>query len=803
MHNALVHLFRLTLLVAVVIGASLEAHGQRSSRGGRRGAQGGRATASWIAVPDAPAEDHGLYYFRKAISLDERPSQFIVHVSADNRYKLYVNESLVSVGPALGDIEHWNFHTVDLAPHLRAGENVIAAQVWNEGPLRAVSQFSYRTGFFLRGTSEQTQVVNTDDTWKCIRDDSYTPIRQRVRGYYAAGPGDSIDMRKRVKDWRKPSLDDSTWKQAEAVFGGSGNGRRRGGRTPDGAWNLVPSIIPETELTTQRLLSTRRADGASVPSSFPAEKATFSIPANTNATILLDQTYYTNAYPTLEFSGGEGGRITVTYAEGLYGGNGAKDNRNEIAGKTMSGRQDVILSDGTDDQSFTSLSYRTYRYVELAVKTADAPLVIQDFYGMFTGYPFEMNARLSTDDDEIKKIMDIGWRTARSCAVETYMDCPYYERLQYIGDARIQLLVSYYNSGDDRLAKNALNLMGYSRQRDGYTFSRYPDTLGQVIPTYSLWYICMLHDYMMYGGDDSYPEGKLLGSRQIMNYFLSHQDTDGSLKNVPGWNFTDWASGWRRGTGPVGEDGSSALMDLQLLLALQAAEELERHVGSQSFAEFYGTVGDRLADTITDKYWDGARGLFADTPGEDQFSQHANSMAILAGLVEDERAEALGRRMLSDPSLTQATIYFKYYLHLALTEAGLGDGYLEWLDVWRRNIELGMTTWGEMSEVATTRSDCHAWGSSPNIEFFRIVLGIQSDAPYFERVKIEPHLGSIKKIGGEMPHPQGKVTVSYAKEDGEWNIEIALPEQTTGSFIWRGETRELHGGVNAFVVAAE
>lgn len=790
---------KLTLIFVLInfVALFLQVYGQDFSREGRRGTQGNRPTAIWIAVPDEPAEDYGLYYFRKTISLEEQPSQFVVHVSADNRYKLYINEELVSVGPAKGDIQHWNYEIVDLAPYLKSGNNIIAAQVWNEGNLRAVSQFSYRTGFYLQGTNEQTQVIGTDESWKCIRDHSYTPIRQRVRGYYAAGAGDSIDMHYQVKDWNKRSLDDSAWKQAQSIFGDTSN-RRGGSRAGRNDWNLVPSILPPMELTQQRLLSMRRVEGISAPSSFPAEKASFSIPANTTASLLLDQTFYTNAYPTLIFSGGANSQITITYAEGLYDENGVKDNRDEIEGKAISGRQDLIISDGSDHQTFTSLSYRTYRYIELKIETKETPLTLEDFYGSFIGYPFTLNAKLNTARAELNKIMEIGWRTARSCAVETYMDCPYYERLQYIGDARIQLFVSYYNSGDDRLAKNALNLMDYSRQRDGVTLSRYPDTQNQLIPPYSLWYICMLHDYLMYGTDDHFLADKLLGSRQIMNYFLSYLDVDGSLKNVPGWNFIDWASGWRRGAGPAGEDGSSALMDLQLLLALQSAQELEQYIGKRSFAAFYGNVADQLSQAIKSKYWDSSRNLFADTPDKDRFSQHTNSLAILADLVEGPQAQAIGNTMLSDTSLTQASIYFKYYLHLALAKAGLGDGYLDWLDIWRKNIELGLTTWGETSEVERTRSDCHAWGSSPNIEFFRILLGIESEAPYFEKIKIEPHLGSIKAISGEMPHPRGKIAVSYQLEGSHWTVKISLPDETTGTFRWQGKSHALRGGTNTF-----
>jgi alpha-L-rhamnosidase len=159
--------------------------------------------------------------------------------------------------------------------------------------------------------------------------------------------------------------------------------------------------------------------------------------------------------------------------------------------------------------------------------------------------------------------------------------------------------------------------------------------------------------------------------------------------------------------------------------------------------------------------------------------------------------------MLSDSTLAPASIYFKYYLHLALAKAGLGDHYIDWLDIWRKNIDLGLTTWGEDSEVETTRSDCHAWGSSPNIEFFRIVLGIESDAPYFQKVKIEPHLGTIKQISGEMPHPAGKISVDYNNSQNGLKAAINLPEGISGTFVWKGKNYDLKGGLNQLRTEAE
>lgn len=135
---------------------------------------------------------------------------------------------------------------------------------------------------------------------------------------------------------------------------------------------------------------------------------------------------------------------------------------------------------------------------------------------------------------------------------------------------------------------------------------------------------------------------------------------------------------------------------------------------------------------------------------------------------------------------------------MALTKAGLGNDYLKWLDKWKENIEMGLTTWAEISEIDNARSDCHAWGSSPNIEFFRTVLGIDTDAPGFKKVKIEPLLGELKNVRGKIPHPAGSILANYELVNGKWNIAITLPEKISGRFIWKGKTYSLKPGTNNF-----
>ena len=98
--------------------------------------------------------------------------------------------------------------------------------------------------------------------------------------------------------------------------------------------------------------------------------------------------------------------------------------------------------------------------------------------------------------------------------------------------------------------------------------------------------------------------------------------------------------------------------------------------------------------------------------------------------------------------------------------------------------------------VETTRSDCHAWGASPNIEFFRIILGIESAAPNFEKVKIEPHIEDFETIGGEMPHPAGMIKVAYDQKGSKLKATITLPKGITGTFVWDGKVQDLSSGEN-------
>jgi alpha-L-rhamnosidase len=514
------------------------------------------------------------------------------------------------------------------------------------------------------------------------------------------------------------------------------------------------------------------------------------VPAGTHARLLLDQTYLTTGYPELVLSGGKNAALKISYAEALF----PKSNRDEVEGKQFIGNSDEFVMDGGSGRVFRPLWWRTWRYVQLDIQTQGEPLTIDDLRSTYVGYPFARRAKFEGGGTEIEKILDVGWRTARLCAHETYMDCPYYEQLQYVGDTRVQCLISLYNSGDARLMRNAIDQINDSRQSDGATMSRYPTRMEQYIPGFSLWWIAMVHDYWWYVDDSGFVRRMLPGVRAVLSFFEQYQKPNGSLGPLPWWRFLDWVPGWQGGDPPSEADGSSAPFDLMLAMAYHWAAELEIGLGLAGLAGVYTDREKQLRGTVQELYWDSGKRMYADTPRKQQFSQHTNTLAVLAGVIGGEVARDLMVRILSAPDLAQTGLFFRFYVHEALARVGEGDRYLGLLGDWRDMLARGLTTFAEIVERpgSPSRSDCHAWSASPNIGIFRTVLGVDSAAPGFARVRVAPHPGRLVAYSGTVPHPKGMVEVAIAGG----TATVKLPAGVSGEFVWRGKRSDLSAGVN-------
>ncbi|MDG1573349.1 alpha-L-rhamnosidase C-terminal domain-containing protein [Robiginitalea sp. M366] len=752
--------------------------------------------ARWIAHPDDPGDTFGVFHFRKVLELDQAPEHFVVHLSADNRYKLYVNGQYLTFGPARGDRLQWRYETLDLAPYLRQGTNILAATVWNFAEYRPVAQHTVRTGFILQGAPETRGLANTNASWEVLANPAYTPLPVRLNAYYVVGPGEGIAASDYPWGWMDPANHTPGFVAARELQAGRPQASLgRYGGTPSHV--LVPRTLPLMEEKAQEFAAVpRRNPNALGGPDYRGEKA-LTIPANRKVTLLFDQGHLTNAYPIVTTRGGKGARLSLTYAESLVDSAGNKGNRNAVAGKHIVGNTDRITLDGGASRTFETLWWRTFRFVEMEIQTGGEPLVLERFYSRFTGYPLEEAAVFEAAIPGLEDLWEVGWRTQRLCAGENYFDCPYYEQLQYAGDTRIQALITTYVSGDTRLFKNALLAYRDSKRPFGLTQSRYPSYDPQQIPTFSLVWITMLHDYWMHTPDTQTVSELVPEILSVLEWYEARLREDGLLGPMEWWNFVDWVvrDGWESGIPPGAETGGSALITLQYAYTLQKAIPLLQAFGYPGQAERFTSRVASLQQAVQQTCWDPVRGLYADTPAKDFYSQHTNTLAVLTGTVPQEAAAPLMERVLEGQDQAETSYYFSFYRTEALLQAGMGNRYLGTLGPWHTMLANGLTTFAE--EPEPTRSDCHAWSASPLYHFLSLMLGIRPDSPGFETVGVSPHFNGLDRLDGRMPHPKGEVEVAL-RQTARGGLEgtITLPEGTPGTLYWQGQELALTPGEN-------
>jgi alpha-L-rhamnosidase len=775
--------------------------------------------AAWVTHPQAPLREPIVLHFRRFVELASVPTAFPVRVSADNRFILYVNGQRVGDGPARGDLTHWRYEKFDLAPYLKPGHNFIAATVWNFGVFAPIAQMSDRTAFLLESDEKGADSISTPKDWQVEIETGQRPLDRssvNLQTYFASGPGEEIDAAHYDWNWDDPNASGSDWvpvatPMRDSIF--PVNEAHSAEVTGDNPWGLVPDGLPHMAYSPTSAGTTVSAD-MSLSAPFPESPGI--VPPQTHTHILLDRKTLTTAYPSLTVSGGKGSHIWLTYSEALYDDKRQKGDRDALdyigpdgvkRPRNAYGLRDRFLPDGGSHRTFTPLWWRTWRYLDLDITTGSDPLTLESLTADFTAYPFEERATFSptspTADpalsSDLAKIWEVSWRTARLDAHETYMDTPYYEQLQYIGDTRIQALISYSVAGDDRLAHQALEAFNDSRIPEGLTRSRYPSSLPQTIPTFSLLWIGMLHDWWMYRPDPAPVRESLPGIRSVLGWFEHYEQPDGLLHEVPWWSFIDWVQN-KQVIPTYSKSGESCTTTLEYLGALNDAVDLEKAIGDPVAADRDRTRADHVRSGLYGKCWNASRGLLADNPDQKIFSQQANILSVLYDVIPKQAQHEVLKKVLaiepgtSPDGLMSASYYFRFYLARALEHAGMANDYLGSLGPWRQIVPLHFSTWPETP--GETRSDSHAWSAHPIYDLLTLVAGIEPASPGFASVRIAPHMGPLPSLKASYPHPQGMIQVDYKRSGGGLDATVTLPGTLAGTFEYEGKTWPLHPGAN-------
>ena len=760
-------------------------------------------SASWISANGIALKEHNIIHLRKTIELESVPQNFKVKVSADNQYRLFVNGEYVCKGPGRSDLEHWYYQTIDLTEYLKAGKNVIAAEVVNYGPTRGFSQLSHLTAFLMEGETENEQIVNTGNNgWKAINNPAYFPKevlwQQRIditQGLYVANPTDSIVGENYLWGWQNPDFDDTNWKAAKYLDISAYRFNNVSGIFyPDG-WLLYERPIKNRIEKREEFTTIYNWDGLKKIESLKG----MTIPANQKISILIDNEVMSLGYPELILSGGKNSHVKVSYAETLFHSDKlGKDDRNKIEGNQLIGYSDIFMTDGGENRLYRPNWFRSFRYIQIDISTKNEPLKIVDYYNQKSEYPIELKATFKTDNNFLTWLMEAGWRTASLCTQDLLISDAYYEQMQYIGDARIHGEAIQYLSGNDDLIRQALMQLDWSKIPEGLTHACYPDGFNLAIPIYSLVWIDMIYDQMMWAGDKDFTSQFDIGIYTVLEWFNKKLQPNGLTGPINWWAYADWCVDWKSGVPPGGLEGNSAIFTLHYSYTLKNAAKIYRFIGKEHMAEIYERQAAKLVEAVNQTCFNSEKGIYSDTPEMKYYSQHTNIFAVLAGAVEGEKARDILVNILAENDYSEIGLYFHHYLFEAFNMVGMNEEFQNQLSGWQEMKENNMTTFSEVALTGnrTQRSDCHPWSCSPNIHFFRTVCGIQPVEVGFEKIRIAPTPGDLKFIDASFTHPKGDIKMNLKFNNSEVKGEITIPENMEAEFLWNGETRKLVAGDN-------
>ena len=307
----------------------------------------------------------------------------------------------------------------------------------------------------------------------------------------------------------------------------------------------------------------------------------------------------------------------------------------------------------------------------------------------------------------------------------------------------------------------------------------------------------MYGDLVKWGVGQDWLKARLPGLRHMRAALQRHENAEGLLTDLPGWPFVDWVPEWNHGEVPDGRapGRANAIHSLFWVLAMQSAAATEQRCGDNAQAEYWLARARRTFDAVHRRFWDDGRGLFADDLAHGKWSEHAQALAIVTGLMRADEEERAFEGLISSPELARTTVYFSHYLFEAYFRHGRGDLFLKKLALWRDYVRLGLKTPLE-SPGANARSDCHAWGAHPIYHALAGLAGIRPAALDYVKIEIAPCPGGLSFIKANAPHPKGPVAVDLHFEGAGAVGAVTLPEGVEGVFRWKDVEQSLAPGEN-------
>lgn len=627
--------------------------------------------------------------------------EYLIRISGDDYFKLYINGKYVMQGPAPAYTDHYYFNEADITEYLCQGRNTVAVhlyyqglvnRVWNSGDNRCALAAEI---FESNGNSVSMM------PWKYRRTTAFTGD---TTGYETQFLED-FDSRVWDEDWNMPGFQDEGWdKMVKAGWAD---------------YKLFPCPVKNLQIYERQPEKTEPLQDGS---------------------LMVDMGEEITGALCLEAEGKKGDEIFIFCGEEL---NMAGDVRFQMRCNCCY-KEKWTLSEGTC--RLEPFDYKAFRYARISPAKG---VRIKKVWAWVRHYPMDkINCRISSSNQVLVKIFQICKNAVMYGTQEGYLDCPAREKGQYLGDAIVTSHAQAWLSGSTEMMKKCIDQFARTAKICPGLMAVAPGGLMQEIADFSLLWTQMLLNCYNLTGEKEILKKYYETARGIIRHFSQFARQDGLLCQVSDkWNLVDWPENLRDGydfllSRPVVAYGCHNVVNTLYLGAKKMLDEIEQTIGLSQSEE---SRWKELLPAYYRAFYRQDKHLLADSEESGHCSLHANVYALYFQILPLGEEEAVCN-FLEEKGF-ECGVLTSYFVLKGLAKAGKYKAVYELLvnkseHGWVNMIEEGATccfeAWGKDQKWNT--SLCHPWASAPVPVIIEDIAGIRPAPELEEGYYFDPHI---------------------------------------------------------------
>ncbi len=686
--------------------------------------------------------------FLKFVTLENSPKLVRSWITAEVRYRMWINGKLAARGPAdigrdydSGPCGPWLEDVRNLSSCFQKGENVIAIEVFSNPLVQydaSTKQPGLKADFKITDQKNTNSTIGTDSSWICSSADDLDQS--------GAKNGYRIDLKLEPAGWQFGQIDAKSWKPSVIA-------QRVKPET------LVSELPPAVEAILPSVGFTRVSPGV-----LPRKNTGGAVFAY-DGTYSVQYGHVLSGYVGMKVRGHVGAKLILS------------PNEHDAPGANR--QSEIILREGI--QTFELPYYDSFSVINIKAEGVTEPIEIEDLRCVFTSYPVQYSGSFECSNSSYSRIWDVSRWVTQICMQTHHLDSPHHqEPVSDAGDYLIESLNSFYAFGEGTLARQDLKKIARTLEQRNYQSFH---------TSYSLLWLRMLVQYYEYTGDDKPLKQLAPHVTRLMDSFEGYLGPNGLVSQAPNYMFMDWVEieGFTLHHPPavIGQGYMTALFYQALGDAISVAAITK----SPKESSHYLALRKKISTAFESELWNPSQGLYRDgkpfqttikpsqwLPADKEietFSTQVNTLAVSCGLTSPERSRSVMKAVLARKDMN-CQPYFMHFVFEAMFKAGLfSSEAVRQLDRWK--IVPDTQSFYEMWTVGDLS---HAWNATPMFQMSGRILGVTPTKPGFKEFTIDPQPIGLTWAKGKVPTPHGLIEVAWKTVGTQIEMDFLVPRNT-------------------------